>query len=331
MQEKCFEVSKTTNSDIQRKLKNKYDTRAAAAVEKINNAGSRFFKSVQKEGGLESLLFGERESMKDKSPNDQEDLESHRDENNNKNDNDAVTNSDNPSKKRNNNNIRINGKNIKKRTLKKESPNTRENKDMVDDISNSVHNPMLKSNPNSNSNPSPSKRLYGVGDLDCINDHDISGFTALSPTTTSNTKFNAISTNDPNSTLNPYPFPNTIPNTNDINSPNTVTSFSTSKLTGVNAGFSNFDDITDDIYDNNGNISSNSDNDNGNGNDSSDNVTIDDTYNPKAESDPYSGPFKETRRAVRFVSLRVFGLRVSVGPRITVRARVMVRFRVRFL
>lgn len=58
MQEKCFEVSKTTDKDVQRKLKNKYDTRAAAAVEKVTRHGSRFFKSVKKEGGLEGLLFG---------------------------------------------------------------------------------------------------------------------------------------------------------------------------------------------------------------------------------------------------------------------------------
>ena len=40
MQEQCFEVSRTTNADVQRKLKNKYDTRAAAAVENITKQGS---------------------------------------------------------------------------------------------------------------------------------------------------------------------------------------------------------------------------------------------------------------------------------------------------
>jgi hypothetical protein len=39
MQEKCFEVSRTTDVDVQRKLKNKYDTRAAAAVENISKQG----------------------------------------------------------------------------------------------------------------------------------------------------------------------------------------------------------------------------------------------------------------------------------------------------
>ena len=40
MQEQCFEVSRTTNADVQRKLKNKYDTRAAAAVENITKQGA---------------------------------------------------------------------------------------------------------------------------------------------------------------------------------------------------------------------------------------------------------------------------------------------------
>lgn len=40
MQEQCFEVSRTTNADVQRKLKNKYDTRAAAAVENITKQGT---------------------------------------------------------------------------------------------------------------------------------------------------------------------------------------------------------------------------------------------------------------------------------------------------
>lgn len=39
MQDTCFEVSRTTNADVQRKLKNKYDTRAAAAVENITKQG----------------------------------------------------------------------------------------------------------------------------------------------------------------------------------------------------------------------------------------------------------------------------------------------------
>lgn len=40
MQDTCFEVSRTTNADVQRKLKNKYDTRAAAAVENITKQGA---------------------------------------------------------------------------------------------------------------------------------------------------------------------------------------------------------------------------------------------------------------------------------------------------
>lgn len=41
MQDKCFENSGTTNMDVQRKLKNKYDTRAAAAVENMAKQGQK--------------------------------------------------------------------------------------------------------------------------------------------------------------------------------------------------------------------------------------------------------------------------------------------------
>lgn len=47
LQEKCFEVSKIVNSkDMQRKLKNKYDTRAAAAVELLGAEGNRMMEKV---------------------------------------------------------------------------------------------------------------------------------------------------------------------------------------------------------------------------------------------------------------------------------------------
>lgn len=46
MQEQCFEVSRTTNADVQRKLKNKYDTRAAAAVENITKQGAHTYTHI---------------------------------------------------------------------------------------------------------------------------------------------------------------------------------------------------------------------------------------------------------------------------------------------
>lgn len=48
MQEQCFEVSRTTNADVQRKLKNKYDTRAAAAVENITKQGAHQYTNTIK-------------------------------------------------------------------------------------------------------------------------------------------------------------------------------------------------------------------------------------------------------------------------------------------
>eukprot|EP01035_Chromulina_nebulosa_P020397 gene20397-26468_t len=60
IQKKCYVISKNINSkEIQRKIKKKYDTRAAAAVEKISSVGSSMIKKVNNLG-IEVLLFGSK-------------------------------------------------------------------------------------------------------------------------------------------------------------------------------------------------------------------------------------------------------------------------------
>lgn len=54
LQAKCFELHRNLDDVVQRKLKNKYDTRAAEMVEEA----SSFLKNVRAEGGIEKLLFG---------------------------------------------------------------------------------------------------------------------------------------------------------------------------------------------------------------------------------------------------------------------------------
>jgi len=54
LQAKCFELHRNLDEVVQRKLKNKYDTRAAEMVEEA----SSFLKNVRAEGGIEKLLFG---------------------------------------------------------------------------------------------------------------------------------------------------------------------------------------------------------------------------------------------------------------------------------
>jgi hypothetical protein len=55
LQSHCFEKSRSMDKEIQRRLKNKFDSRAAEAVEKI---GMRATDYIRKIGGFENMLFG---------------------------------------------------------------------------------------------------------------------------------------------------------------------------------------------------------------------------------------------------------------------------------
>ncbi len=55
LQSHCFEKSRSMDKEIQRRLKNKFDSRAAEAVEKI---GMRATDYIRKIGGFENILFG---------------------------------------------------------------------------------------------------------------------------------------------------------------------------------------------------------------------------------------------------------------------------------
>lgn len=65
LQSKCFEKSKDMDKDIQRKLKNKFDTRAAEAMEHIGNASRNLIENMSSEKGnwMTSWLFGEEQNI----------------------------------------------------------------------------------------------------------------------------------------------------------------------------------------------------------------------------------------------------------------------------
>ncbi len=55
LQSHCFEKSRSMDKEIQRRLKNKFDSRAAEAMEKIGIRATNYIKRI---GGFENILFG---------------------------------------------------------------------------------------------------------------------------------------------------------------------------------------------------------------------------------------------------------------------------------